>query len=85
VSSSLNRFGLEYGAHLDNKSLEKYNFFEKITSCDYDCYECSYCEELARDLIRLKVLTRGKLEDVGLKDAADELERKGKLPQHTFR
>lgn len=84
VSSSLNRFGLEYGAHLDNKSLEKYNFFERLTSCDKDCNKCSYCEEVAKDLIRLRVLTRGKLEDVGLKDAADELERTGKLPQQAF-
>ena len=84
VSSSLNRFGLEYGAYLDNKSLEKYNFFEKATSCDRNCNKCSYCEEVAKDLITLKVLTRGKLEDVGFKDAADELERTGKLPQHAF-
>ena len=80
ISSSLNRFSLEYGAHLNNKSLEKYNFFERITSCNNNCYECSYCEKVARELIRLRVLTRGKLEDLGLKDAADELERTGKLP-----
>jgi collagenase-like PrtC family protease len=84
VSSSLNKFSLEYGAYLDNKSLEKYNFFETITSCDMNCNRCSYCEEVARDLIKLRVLTRGKLEDVGFKDAADELERAGRLPQQAF-
>jgi hypothetical protein len=30
------------------------------------------------------VLTRGKLEDVGMKEAADELEKAGKLPQQAF-
>ncbi len=84
VSSSLNKFSLEYGAFLDNKSLEKYNFFETITSCDRNCHKCSYCQQVAKDLIRLRVLTRGKLEDVGFKDAADELERTGRLPQQAF-
>lgn len=80
VSSSLNKFGLEYGAHLDNKSLGKARFFKKVTSCDKNCSQCSYCEELARELIRLNVPTRYKLEDLGLKGVADELEKIGKLP-----
>jgi len=84
VSSSLNRFTIEFGAHLDNKTLEKCGFFEKLTTCEYRCEECQYCEDLARDLIRLHVLTRGKLEDVGMKEAADELEKAGKLPQQAF-
>jgi collagenase-like PrtC family protease len=79
VSSSLNKFGLEYGAYLDNKSLDKYKFFEKVTSCDRNCSDCSYCQELARKLIRFEVPTRGKLEDMGLKDLADRLEKMGKL------
>ena len=81
ISSSLNKFGLEYGAHLDNKSLEKYKFFEKVTSCDKNCSQCGYCEELAGELIRLNVPTRGKLEDLGFKAVADELKRIGKLPK----
>jgi collagenase-like PrtC family protease len=84
VSSSLNRFTIEFGAHLDNKTLDQCGFFEKLTTCDYRCEECRYCEDLARDLIRLHVLTRGKLEDVGMKEAADELEKAGKLPQQAF-
>lgn len=80
LCSSLNKFGLEYGAHLDNKSLGKYNFFEKVTSCEKDYNRNSYYEELAKKLIRFRVLTRGKLEDLGHKDVADELERTGKLP-----
>jgi collagenase-like PrtC family protease len=83
VSSSLNRFGLEYGANLDNKSLDKCDFFETMTSCGYDCKHCRYCNDLAERLIRFRVLTRGKLEDLGLKDEADELERTGRLGQST--
>ena len=79
VSSSLNKFGLEYGAHLDNKSLEKYNFFEEVTSDDEDT-KSRYYQELAKKLIRLRVLTRGKLEALGLKEVADELANEGKLP-----
>jgi len=78
VSSSLNKFGLEYGAHLDNKSLEKYNFFEEATSDDEDTKH-RYYQELAKKLIGLRVLTRGKLEDLGLKEVADELANEGKL------
>jgi len=47
---------LQSGAYLDNKSLEKYNFFEKVTSCDRNCNKCTYCAEVAKDLIRLRVL-----------------------------
>jgi len=84
VSSSLNRFTIEYGAYLENKSLDRCGFFEKITTCGYLCEECTYCRDIARDLIRLRVLTRGKLEDLGFKEAADDLERAGKLPQQAL-
>ena len=84
VSSSLNRFTIEFGAHLDNKTLDQCGFFEKLTTCGYRCEECHWCDDLANDLIRLHVLTRGKLEDVGMKEAADDLERAGKLPQQAF-
>jgi hypothetical protein len=70
---------MEYGANLDNKSLTRYGFFDKVTACDYDCQNCNYCPELASKLIRLQVLTRGKLEDLGLKETADQLEYEGKL------
>ena len=83
LSSSLNLFGLQEFAHLDNKSLEKYKFFETVTSCDKSCHQCSYCEELAQKLIKLGVLTRARLEDMDLKGLADELENKGKLPYYS--
>ncbi len=80
LSGSLNKLGLEYGAHLENKCLTDYGFFARITSCGYDCLDCDYCQDLAAKLMRFRVITRGKLEDLQLKEAADELERMGKLP-----
>jgi collagenase-like PrtC family protease len=80
VSGCSKRFSMNEGAYLDNKGLEDYKFFETVTSCDKRCSQCGYCEQLARTLIRLKVVTRGKLEELKLKDVADELERLGKLP-----
>jgi len=60
-------FGSIHGAHLDNKSLDKYNFFEKVTSCGRKCSKCNYCDELARNLIVFGVVTPEGLEDMGLK------------------
>jgi Collagenase and related proteases len=79
LCSSLNHYSLETGAHLDNKSLDRYDFFEKTTSCARDCVECHYCDEIADKLIRLKVPTRGKLEDLGMHDIAEQMEKHGKL------
>jgi collagenase-like PrtC family protease len=79
VSGSLNKYGIEYGAHLDNKSLGKYDFFEKVTSSEKHFDKENYFQELADKLIDLKVLTRGKLEDLGMKKEADHLKRIGML------
>ena len=84
LSSSLNLFSLQEFAHLDNKSLDRYKFFKVVTSCDKNCSQCSYCKELAQKLIKLGVLTRARLEDMGLKGLADELENKGKLPYYSI-
>ncbi|MFC1846437.1 U32 family peptidase [Chloroflexota bacterium] len=70
---SLNMFGIRYSARLDSKGLEKYNFFEKVTSCDKNCSQCSYCEELAMRLISFGTLTRKNMEDLGLKHIPDGL------------
>jgi collagenase-like PrtC family protease len=80
MCSSINKYGLDFGAHLDNKSLSENGFFEKITSCDRDCFNCSFCDNLASKLIKLKVLTRGKLEDLGLIEIAKQLEKRDGLP-----
>jgi collagenase-like PrtC family protease len=79
LSGSLNKYSLESGAHLDNKSLSRNGFFEKVTSCDHTCLNCDYCSSLAKSLIRLHVPTRGKLEDLGLTSLTNEFERLGKL------
>ena len=82
ICSSLHAFGLSYGAYLDNAGLGECNFFGKVSSCDRKCSHCSYCDELAKKLIKLNVVTRGKLEDMGRKDLADKLEAAGKLPYY---
>jgi collagenase-like PrtC family protease len=46
--ASLGRFSLTYGAYLNNKILDKYGFFKKVSSCNHECSHCDYCEELAR-------------------------------------
>jgi collagenase-like PrtC family protease len=79
LSANLCSFGLKHAASIDNKSLDNYKFFQKITSCDRNCYQCGYCEDLAGKLVKLGMLTREKLEDIGLKDAADKLEKLGRL------
>ena len=68
LCASLKKFALLYAAYLDNKSLERYKFFETITSCHRNCSQCSYCEELVKNVVKFRVISRGKLEDVGLKD-----------------
>ena len=66
LSGSLYRMSMEFGASLDNKTLSKYGFFDRVTSCDNHCQNCSYCSNLANKLVRLGIPTRGKLEDIGL-------------------
>jgi len=82
IGSSLNAFGITYGAYIDNKSLDRHNFFQTVTSCERKCDSCDYCKNLAEKLVKLKVITRGKLEDTGQKDLADKLEAAGKLPHY---
>jgi collagenase-like PrtC family protease len=79
LSANLCSFGLKHAASLNNKSLDQYNFFEKVTSCDKHCSQCEYCENVARKTVKLGMLTREKLEDIGLKKAADKLEKMGRL------
>jgi collagenase-like PrtC family protease len=66
LDSSLNKFGLEYGATLPNQGLGEAGFFEHVTSCGHDNSDCEYCRLLATRLIRIGLGTREKLEDLGL-------------------
>ena len=63
LCSSLLNYSLDKGIFIDNKSLDKYSFFEKVTSCDKNCFECKYCEELARMLIKFGHYTQNKVGD----------------------
>jgi len=63
VSGCSKRFSMNEGAYLNNKALEEYKFFETVTACDNNCNQCSYCEDLANELIELGVYTPEKGED----------------------
>jgi len=75
LSSSLNKLGLEHGASVQNKELNRYDFFNKATSAD-GAGKNEFYHQLARDLVHFKVLTRGKLEDLNLADMAENLKIK---------
>ncbi len=78
LSSSMHQFGLHTCAYVDNKGLDRYKLFEKVTSCNYQCSNCTYCHNLAEKLVQFNIITRGKLEDVNLKEASDQMAREGK-------
>jgi collagenase-like PrtC family protease len=52
MAGNLYSVGMSHLMHLDNKSLDTIGFFEKVTSCDKECSECSYCSELIGKLVR---------------------------------
>ncbi|MFA6771253.1 MAG: U32 family peptidase [Dehalococcoidales bacterium] len=81
MCSNLSKYALDYGAGLDNKALGKAGFFEKTSTCNYECNNCDYCNKLAERLVRLECLTRGKLEDLGQAELADRLEASGVIPK----
>jgi collagenase-like PrtC family protease len=51
-------FNSQYGVYLDNKRLDKYDYFEKVSSCNKECYKCNYCEELAKKLFVFKYYSK---------------------------
>jgi collagenase-like PrtC family protease len=67
LCASLQRFAMVYNANLDNKSLDKYNFFEKVASCNKKCLECDYCARVADDLLSFGVVTSARFDDMGIK------------------
>ena len=87
LCASLNMFTLENGVYLDNKSLDKYNFFDKVTTCGHNCNHCDYCDDLAKKVMRFGIMTREKLEDFGLKHIADRLEaqeKQSRIREHHY-
>jgi collagenase-like PrtC family protease len=67
MAGNLYSVGMSYFMHLDNKILDEVGFFDRITSCDKECSECSYCSELVGKLLKRGVFTSAKIEDLGLK------------------
>jgi collagenase-like PrtC family protease len=80
LCSSLQAFSMTYGAYLNNTDLEDSGFFKKVSACNQQCDTCHFCQDLAHKLVKLKVVTREKLEDLGHKELAYKLEEEGKLP-----
>jgi collagenase-like PrtC family protease len=76
MCSSLNTLTMTRGAYLDNKKLDTLGFFRKVTGCEQRCEGCGYCEKVADEVIQYGKMTRQKLEDFGLADVADRLEKK---------
>jgi collagenase-like PrtC family protease len=67
MAGNLYSVGMSYFMHLDNKSLDEARFFERVSSCDKECSECAYCNNLVQMLLRKGVFTPAKIEDLGLK------------------
>lgn len=66
MAGNLYSCGMSNLMHLDNRSLDAAGFFEKVTSCDHECIDCDFCEQLAESLIKHGVLTPIKIKDMGL-------------------
>jgi collagenase-like PrtC family protease len=66
MAGNLYSYGMSYLMYLDNRSLDAVGFFEKVTSCDHECIECDFCEQLAGKLVKRGVFTSEKIKDMGL-------------------
>jgi collagenase-like PrtC family protease len=67
MAGNLYSFGMSYLMHLDNRSLDAAGFFERVTSCDHECIDCNFCEQLAAGLIKRGILTAEKAGDMGMR------------------
>jgi len=67
MAGNLYSLAMSHLMHLDNKSLDSIGFFNKVTSCDKECVDCAYCNELAGSLIKRGIFTPAKIKDLGLK------------------
>ena len=65
LCSSIGFYGIEYSGHIDNKALDATSFFKRTATCNRKCNACTYCGDLARDLLGYGWVTRENLEDVG--------------------
>lgn len=51
MDASLRFLFVNHSCFIDTKSLDRYDFFNQVTGCSRDCRSCSYCAELAHNLI----------------------------------
>jgi collagenase-like PrtC family protease len=80
ISGCSKRFSLKVGAYLNNESLGEHKFFETVTSCNNRCGQCSFCKDLAEQLIEIGVITPEKGEDTDPNNMAERLRNMGRLP-----
>lgn len=73
LCSSIGYFGIEKRAHIDNKALDGTSFFRRTSVCNRQCHRCTYCNDLADELLGYGWITREMLEDLGQKAAADAI------------
>lgn len=74
MCSSLLSYSLKKGVSLINENLEENKFFEVVTSCNRNCTQCNYCENLSKKLLITGKLTTEKLRDLGYQEEADRQE-----------
>jgi len=67
MAGNLYSYGMSFFTHLENADLEEAHFFEKVTSCDRECIDCDFCEQLIEKLMKRGVFTPEKMKDLGLK------------------
>lgn len=77
VASSLGTFALRQGIYLDNKKLGATDFFERVTTCGQNCYRCRYCENLAKELVKVAGYTKEKMADKNLAGRVEYLKDEG--------
>jgi collagenase-like PrtC family protease len=79
LDSSLSLFGINDMAYLNNKNLDKQQYFETITACDKSCAGCGYCSKLADEELKLHIPTPAKLAETGLSGMVEELQKTGDM------
>ena len=74
LCSSIGYYGIEHSAHIDNKALDKTSFFKRTSTCNRQCHTCTYCSEMANELVGYGWITRENLEDLGRWDMIATIE-----------
>ncbi|MDD4793844.1 MAG: U32 family peptidase [Dehalococcoidales bacterium] len=52
MDASLRFLNAHQSIYIDNKELDRYQFFDHVTNCGRNCKACNYCEELASKVIQ---------------------------------